>query len=623
MIQCGFWDSPISNEVVATSRKSFEDLACISDTVFWTESRPLEKGRYALCFYHASHHGDLLNASENVKSRVYEYGGGALSSSKNFLYYVKDQARALFRKNIHTGQEDKLFAKEDIRCADLVPTQDDKFLYFVAEDISFDDPKSAIFCLDLKNLQVRSVLEGDAFYSSIRCSHDGKNVTFLSWNFPNMPWDSTTVWAGKIGSDGTFSDLKKISEGYQESCVQPIWLNNGLLYFVSDRSGYWNIYEYDGLSCKNIFSAEADFTYPQWKLGRYFYAEVLYEGQVALFCSYTKNATDQLGIFIPSEKKWIELASPYTSISHIVSNNYEDVFFFGGSAVEPLSVIHYKISSNKFFSITSSMDEIPTLNSISLPQSLFIPTSKKKGKVHAFYYPPNHPIENVIEPPPVIFRAHSGPTSHAAPLFNLEVQFWTSRGFAFVEINYRGSSGFGRQYRDALKGNWGLVDVEDCISVAQYIFQKGLGSPKQSFIKGSSAGGLTAIMSLISSSCFRAAVSYYGVLDLEGLYFTTHKFEKCYNDSLIGPYPQLKEQYQQRSPLHNIHLLHKPVLFFQGKEDHVVPPYQSEDIFLKLRELNVAAQLVLFDNEGHGLRRADSIKKALTTELKFYQQFLV
>lgn len=620
----GLWESPLSAKKVAAAGISFEDLCADGPYLFWTESRPLEKGRVAAVMRQAKDQEEIPLSACSVKSRVHEYGGAAIAALNGIFYFVNDTEKSLCRMDIKTKRVETLFQSSTVRCAEITLHPQGRFVYFVGEDHT--DPlkvKNALYLFDFERKSCQVVAEGHDFYASPKISFQGEEMAFITWDFPHMPWDESVLWKASIQQDGSLATPSKVSFGKDVSVQHPLWSQAGALYYVSDKTGFWNLYRNIHGKEDLLIEKSADFALPLWKLGRTSFTEVVYKNRPAFVCSYTEQGIDHLGVVYPDEKRMETIDVPFTSMSHLCAGKEGLVYFFGASAYHARSLICFNLHTKSYEILKESFSIGLDETYLSSPELIAFPSCLPGKEAYAFYYPPKNPkYAEAKEKPPLIVRAHGGPTGHSVVALSLEIQFWTTRGFAYLDVNYGGSTGFGREYRDRLKKNWGVVDVKDCRLAAEATVKRGLADPQKLLIKGGSSGGLTALMALCVSPLFAGATSYYGVADLEMLATDTHKFELHYLDLLIGPYPKCKSTYIERSPVHNIDKISSPVLLLQGKEDKVVPPSQSEKIYLKLKEKNLPTQLILFDEEGHGFRRADTIERSLEAEWEFYKKVL-
>jgi dipeptidyl aminopeptidase/acylaminoacyl peptidase len=470
-------------------------------------------------------------------------------------------------------------------------------------------------------------VHGNDFYASPRVSPDGQYLAWLSWNHPNMPWDSTELWVGKISQNGSILYKTCIAgSGGQESIFQPEWWMDDTLYFVSDRSEWWNLYRWQpDQEIESVLEMDAEFGRPQWAFKMSTYG---FLSSHRLACTYTKHGIWHLGVIDLTSKRLIPIRSPYTYVNALcVDASHNAVLIIAGSPTEADALVRLNLDHPDPDSSTKHRVEVLRISNkaafesgyISIPQEISYPAGDHK-KAHAFFYPPKNQDYTALqdELPPLLVISHGGPTSSAVTSLNLSIQFWTSRGFAVLDVNYGGSTGYGRSYRQRLLANWGIVDVQDCVNGALFLVEQGKVDFARLAIRGGSAGGYTTLCALTFFNVFKAGASYYGVSDLEALTMETHKFESHDLDNLVGPYPAQKELYYARSPIHNISKISCPVIFFQGLDDKVVLPNQSEKIVNGLQDAGLPVAYVSFEGEGHGFRKAENIKRSLDAELYFY-----
>ena len=618
----GFWDSILSEEIIAAQAVVLEDLAVGPEGPLWTESIPSENGRMALKGFSNQYIDWLPGVS--CKARVHEYGGGAISCFGSNVYFVSDKDRSVGVISLPSGRVDTLFSEKNIRFCEILEHKSKKGIFLIGEDVTDEkNIKNGIYYFDIKKKQLTCISSDHDFYSSIQISASGDQIAFVTWDFPYMSWQKSTIYVFKIESDLKLSSRRKICFEEPSSCVQPLWGEDNKLYFISDISGFWNFYHWQDGKIFNVFSTEADCSYPQWKMGRYSYDLITIKDEEALIFVVTDKGQDHLALYIPSSKEYKKLSCPLTNITHVRANGKNSVYLFGGASKHLRCLAQYDLLKDEFSIIRSASDVKLDDTWISLPEQLEFPSAFKGKSAFAFYYPPKNPAFSLQnDKPPLIVRAHGGPTGHNPPVLSLDIQFWTTRGFGFLDVNYSGSSGYGREYRERLDGHLGDADVKECVFAAQAVLDRGLANPKAIFIKGNSSAGVTALMALTLGSFFKGAICYYPVVDLVMLAKHTHKFEKHYLDTLLGPYPESKSVYIERSPKHHTDKIKASVFIMQGKDDKIVEPSGAEDIYLKLKEKGRDVKLILFDGEGHGFRGSKTICTALQNELLFYQRLM-
>jgi dipeptidyl aminopeptidase/acylaminoacyl peptidase len=475
----------------------------------------------------------------------------------------------------------------------------------------------------------RVLVEGADFYSDPVVSPDGKFLAWLQWNHPNMPWDGTELWVAAFNAGGLLGVREKVAGGPGESVFQPEWAPDGALYFVSDRTGWWNLYRWSGNDVESIHPMAAEFGKPQWTFSMVTYAFV---SATRVAATYAENGRWKLAMIDVYTKQFtpIELdVQPLESIKATKAADGADIYFLGGSATQPPAIM--RLRGEHLEILRSSTSEPIPREWVSVPEAVTF--TVKDRDVHAFYYAPQNPdvrgsggqgdrgseVQGVRALPPLLVITHGGPTGATTDVLDPKIQFWTSRGFAVLDVDYSGSTGYGRAYRDRLKGQWGVVDVEDAVGGAQAMVAMGKADPERLIIRGGSAGGYTTLAALTFHDTFKAGASYYGISDLEVLQQDTHKFESRYNDTLIGPWPAAQEIYKARSPIHFTDRLSCPIILFQGLEDKVVPPNQSEMMADAARKKGLKVKYVTFEGEQHGFRKAENIVRSLEEELAFYQ----
>jgi dipeptidyl aminopeptidase/acylaminoacyl peptidase len=635
----GTWRSPLTSDLIVSQTIGLGSLTWAGDAVCWLEARPQEQGRHVLvklsgattqdcsdnlalpvspspCLSsqkNATCH-ELTPPPFNVRTRVHEYGGAAYLLAAETLYFIHDGDQRLY-KQTPLAAPFPLTSPNNCRYADFVLDVKHQRLICVCEDHQTTEPENTLVAIDIETGVVTTLAQGHDFYSSPRLSPDGTTLAYLTWDHPFMPWDSSYLQVALINSDGSLGASLTIAGGIEESICEPRWSPGGILYFSSDRSGWWNLYRYSEGAVIPVYPLEAEFAYPHWVFGLANYGFI---NESELVCSYTQNGRWYLARLDIVKQSLELLDTPYTDISSVQVGGGK-VYFIGGSPSQPSAVVELDLISKNLKILKKSSELELDSGYLSTPEAISFPTADG-ARAFAWYYPPQNKDYTGTDLPPLLVNSHGGPTAAASSNFNLRLQYWTSRGFAYLDVNYGGSTGYGRAYRQRLATNWGIVDVQDCIQGAQYLVREGRVDKQRLAISGGSAGGYTTLAALTFYDTFKAGASYYGISDLEALAQDTHKFESRYLEGLIGAYPQEQEIYYQRSPIHFSERLSCPIIFFQGLQDRVVPPNQAEMMVEVLRKKGLPVAYVAFAEEQHGFRRAENIKKALDGEFYFYAQ---
>lgn len=617
---CGSWTSPLSPSLVAQAALAFGDVQVHGGQVYWSERRPSERGRSVVMTLKDQTVCDLLPSPYHARSRVHEFGGSSFSVGHNALFFsnFKDgHFYALSPDGVCTD----LSRKKGHHYADPLFDPKRNLIYAIEEEhTSQGEVINRIVKIDpTGQREVETVCEGCDFYASMTLHPDGDQLAFLSWNHPHMPWDQTELFIAKLNSDGKALQLELVAGKAKESIFQPLWSQEGVLYFISDQTGWWNLYQVKQGGAKPCYPVEAEFGDPQWVFGLSRYA-FLKEGEIAAF--YTEKGVDTLSLIDPKKKQLTPIDLPFTEYRHLRASG-DTLFFIGASPSTLPALFSYDTKTHTLQTVRENSQVPIDSGYLSCPETLTFPTRNRK-EAFGFYYPPKNKDFSKLEDekPPLIVKCHGGPTARTTSSLKLSVQFWTSRGFAFLDVNYGGSSGYGRAYRERLNGHFGKVDVDDCISGAHYLIARGAVDQHRLIIKGGSSGGYTALAALTFHSCFAIGASYYGIGDLEALTQETHKFEAHYFDTLIAPYPEHQEQYRENSPLNHTDKLSSPIIFFQGDRDNVVPPSQSKKMFEALKEKGIPTAYLLFQGEGHGFSQKETIQSTLNAELYFYSKIL-
>jgi dipeptidyl aminopeptidase/acylaminoacyl peptidase len=622
----GAWRSPIDAEVVARAgRRLAAPVIAADGAVWWAEGRPAEGGRVLLMRRAPDGEPEEVTPEGfNVRTRVHEYGGGAwtlagpdLAVFSNFadqrlhIQRLGEAPRAL------TPAPD---TSAGLRYADARVTPDGTTAVCVRESHGAGEAVNEIVAIPLEGgpAAPAALASGRDFYSFPRVSPDGRWLAWTCWDHPNMPWDGTELWVAPFDDPG---DARLLAGGPEESIFQPEWDPHGQLHFVSDRDGWWNLHRAEGDSVEQLTAERADLGHPQWLFGGSTYA-FLEDGSIA--CIRCERGAERLFLLEAGAERPHDLGLPYTSFGFpSLSSRGMTLAFAAASPAGETAVVLHDLADGTAGILRAASEGAIDPGCVSIPRAIEFPTGDGET-AHGFYYPPaNADFEGPEgERPPLIVQSHGGPTSHATPSLDREFLFWTSRGFGVVDVNYRGSSGYGRAYRDRLRGGWGVVDTEDCIAAARHLAEQGEVDGERLAIRGGSAGGYATLCALVFHDELATGASYYGVADTETLATDTHKFESRYLDRLIGPYPDERELYRERSPINFVERLRVPVIIFQGLEDEVVPPSQSETMVAALRRNGVPHAYLAFEGEAHGFRRSETEIRCLEAELYFYGRIL-
>jgi len=643
----GSWSSPITSDLIVASSIGLGEILLDGSDVYWIESRPQEGGRSVIVRRSAD--GTQVDVTPplpaagetafNVRTRVHEYGGGAYLVSDGVVYFCNDADQRLYRQEPGAAPvaiTPQPVLPRGLRYADGVVDAERGRMIWVREDHTAGGPEpvNTLVEIPLDPSRSQRVLQsGRDFYAAPRLSPDSRRLAWLEWNHPNMPWIGCELWVAEMAGDGSVGRKRLVAGGDDESIFQPEWSPDGTLHFVSDRAQaslgerWWNLFRVRGdaleasASVAPVYPLAAEFGRAQWQFGMSSFA---FASANQLVCSYVQDGVHRMSAVDPTSLETRSIAAEYEDISSVRAAGGR-MYFRGGSPTTPPAVVELDLGSGQTSVLKrSTTQDVETYRKyLSVPEPVTFDTDTGLRAHGLFYSPANADfVPPADELPPLIVHCHGGPTSAASPTLSWGTQYWTSRGFAVLDVNYGGSTGYGREYRLRLQGNWGVVDVADCVNGARYLAETGRVDPERWAIRGASAGGYTTLAALTFRKEFKTGASYYGVSDLEALAKDTHKFESRYLDGLIGPYPERKDLYVARSPVNSARLLAVPVAFFQGAEDKVVPPQQAEEMVQALRRRHIPFLYLLFDGEQHGFRRADNIKRALDAELYFYATFL-
>jgi dipeptidyl aminopeptidase/acylaminoacyl peptidase len=617
----GSWKSPITSDLIVSGSVGLSESIISDDDIYWLELRPTEGGRNVIVRRSSSGETTDINpAPFNARTRVHEYGGGDFIVNKGIVYFSNFSDQRLYRV-IAGNDPEPITGEGDVRYADACIDESRGRLICVREDhTGSGEAVNSIAAVMLGgNEGTGTVLvSGNDFYSSPKLSPDGIHLAWLTWNHPNMPWDGCELWVGELGPDGSVENARWVAGGAQESIYQPEWSPAGVLYFSSDRNGWWNLQRISQEGeIESVCPAKGELGMPQWVFGMSSYSFV---SEDTVICSHIEQGVGRLSLLDLNTRKLNDVDCPFTDLQYLrAAGDY--AVFRGGSPTEVASISRINIKTGKIEQLRRSNDLEVFPAYFSIPRPIEFPTEAGLT-AHGFFYPPQNPDYRAAEneKPPLIVKSHGGPTSSATTSLSLGVQYWTSRGFAVLDVNYGGSTGYGRQYRERLNNKWGIVDVDDCVNGARFLVNRGEVDGKRLVITGGSAGGYTTLCALTFRNAFKAGASHFGVSDAEALARDTHKFESRYLDGLLGPYPERKDIYFERSPINFTDRLSCPVIFFQGLEDKVVPPNQAVQMVEALRAKRIPVSYVSFPGEQHGFRQAKNIKRALDGELYFYSR---
>lgn len=620
----GAWRSPVSADLLVTAGVSLNHLHINRHSVYWVEGRPLEKGRYVLVKRapQPAQIRDATPAGYNVRTMAHEYGGGAYIGQDETIYFTNFSDQRLYRQPPNSAPQPitpEPPAPRSIRYADLRITPDGHWLICVREYHQTDRGViNELVALPTDGSAEPHVLTtGYDFYAAPRISPDGRQLAWLAWQNPQMPWDGTELWVAPLSAEASLGQARHVAGSMDESIFQPEWNPDGVLHFISDRSNWWNLYREVAGEIEAIAEHAVELGEAQWvfDLSRYVFLD-----DQSIVCVYSENGIDHLGRIAPGNAQLTPIPCAYTTL-HWLRTDGALLWLIGGSPTSSNTVFSLDPTNGAITIVKQGLQVNVDPAFISIPQPIEFPTENNQT-AYAIYYPPTNPHFQapVGERPPLIVICHGGPTSAAQAQLSLRIQFWTSRGLGVVDVNYGGSTGYGRAYRERLKGNWGIVDVMDCINAARYLIDQGEADGERVAIHGGSAGGYTTLRALTWQNFFAAGASHFGLAELETFVTDTHKFEARYLDGLIGPYPEQKALYYERSPVNFADQLNSPVILFQGLEDKIVPPSQAEIMVEALKAKHLPYAYLAFEGEQHGFRKAENIMRSAEAELYFYGQ---
>jgi dipeptidyl aminopeptidase/acylaminoacyl peptidase len=612
----GSWRSPITPQAIAQGSISLGEVELAGGSVWWIEGRPSEGGRQVIV--HRSLTGgeptDAIPPGFSARTRVHEYGGGVYCVTGDALVFSNDDDGRLYRIDAGAPPEPITPAPPSpraLRYADLGVSPDGSVIFCVRETHAGDDEAvNEIVAVPARaDGEPVVVATGSDFYAAPRVSPDGTQLAWLSWDHPRMPWDGTELRVAPLGPDGTLDGESRLVAGGEDvSVVAPAWSPDGALHYASDETGWWNLYR-EGVA---LHPAEAEFAAPLWVFGQSPFA-FLGDGRIA--CAWSIRGFSHLGVLDTASGELAELdveLAPSWRVPRVRTDG-ERLAYIGASPEHAPAVVLVDPATAELEVVARSTRDEPDPRYISPAQPLEYESDGRTA--HALFYAPHNAGFEAPpgERPPLLVMIHGGPTAQAGPALSLDTQFWTSRGFGVVDVNYGGSTGYGRDYRELLRGQWGVVDVQDAAAAAEHLARAGLADPERLAITGGSAGGYTALGALAWTDVFSAGGDYYGVASIDALKSDTHKFESRYDRALVPP-----ELADERSPINYVDQISAPVIVFQGLDDPIVTPAQSEMIVEALSRRGIEHEYHAYEGESHGFRKAETIEHSLEAELRFY-----
>lgn len=616
----GSWISPITSEALVSGSSGLSELAVDGADVYWIEGRPQESGRRVIVRRSPGGETTEINpAPFNARTRVHEYGGGSYTVVDGVVFFSNFTDQRVYRVN--AGETPSpVTPPVDLRYADFDHDGIRNRLIAIREDhrVEGREAVNTIAAIGKNGESLedggQALISGNDFYSTPRVSPDGTKLAWLTWNHPNMPWDGCELWTGDFDETGAIVNPALVAGGLEESIFQPAWSPDGVLHFVSDRSGWWNLYRTRGGAAEPLAPMEAEFGRAQWVFGMTTYG---FASSSRIIVTFTQGGVSSLADLDLGTSAFSVIPTPFNETSALTLGEGFAVFIAGGPKASP-AVYRHDLRTGETVAIKQSAEQDFDPGYISPIRAIEFPTEHGLT-AHGFYFEPANQdyAAPAGELPPLIVISHGGPTGRANAWLDSDIHYWTSRGFAVVNVNYGGSTGYGRAYRMRLNDAWGIVDVDDCVNAAKYLTSEGLVDSERLAIRGWSASGYTTLAALTFRNVFKAGASHFGISDLEAMATETHKFESRYLDNLIGPYPERKDLYEARSPIHFVDHLNCPLILFQGLEDRVVPPNQAQMMYDAVNAKGLPVALVMFEGEQHGFRQARNIRRALDGELYF------
>ena len=605
----GAWLSPITPRLVAEAAVGIGDPQVSGGVAYWLESRPDEGGRVTLFKQVGGQAMELTPNPYSVKSRVHEYGGGAYLPTDSGIFFVNDRGQNIHRIAADGSISSVTDSPSSVRYADFCFDATRSRLIAVTEIHGDGEPENALAAISIDDGDVTLLHRGHDFYAAPKVSADGGELLFIAWDHPNMPWDGTQLLRCRLDGD-SIGEASVIAGGARESVMQPSWAPDGAILYISDRSGFWNLYRLDQSGDAPVLADAADYGGPAWQFGQRSYA-CLNERFIAA-CRHGQAGQDL--VLIDRESGFASPLAEDTAGCGQLSAHENDIYFLAAHADQPTEFARINPETRDVIVVAKPPAPAVDWTYFSFPERIAYPT-RDGEEAYAYLYRPTHPEHPAAEgKPPLLTLCHGGPTGAASAALKLLVQFYTSRGWLVVDVDYRGSAGYGRAYREALNGQWGELDLSDCEDAVYHLAAQGEADAARAAIRGGSAGGYTVLRALTAGSVFRAGASHYGIGDLTALARDTHKFESRYLDALLGS----EEALVERSPINHLDGLNCPVIFFQGAEDRIVPPNQAQAMVEALRTKGLPVAYIEYPGEAHGFRDGANIAHSIGAEYAFF-----
>ena len=619
----GSWESTITPEKITEGGLRFSEIRSSGSDLYFLEGRPEESGRYVIVKQASDGKiSDAIPKEFNSRNAVHEYGGGSYAVGQKNIYFTNWDDQRIYKvngENVNPITKEPPFEKS-IRYSDLTLSIDEEWLFCVREThFKKEEAKNELFAISTTENSQIVLCTGRDFYSSPRINPTNKEICWLEWDHPNMPWDGTQLFIANFDLDG-LSEIKFIDGSKNISIIQPEWSDSGELIYISDESGWWNLKKYSENTNSTILNEKSDHGGPSWQFG--FRTYFVKDNNIYLK-GISKNKNKGLIRKISISGQILETNEVFHTSINDLTHHENKALYIGASPVSNSEIVSYDLMNKNEETIKESNPVKIDIEEISIPEEISFPTTQNAIAYGYFYKPKNKNFQGESEEkPPLLVISHGGPTSATSNALNLSIQYWTNRGIAVADVNYRGSTGYGKKFRDSLKGNWGVYDTDDCIAAVDHLSKKGLVDSSRVAIKGGSAGGYTTINALTFHDRFAVGATYYGIADLSVFIDDTHKFESKYLETLIGKYPEEKEKYYERSAINFTDQLSCPMIIFQGTEDKIVPPSQAEIMAQGLRDKKIPFSLIMYEGEQHGFRQSKNIISSLESEIYFYSKVL-